>query len=351
MAAPGQSEVMKRMTRLGGLCTKHVFEWESILMNRRCRYSLSLFCCLLAASITDCSDDSGPVGGGEADLVTDVDDDTAVDTFDGDAFVIPRETARVPAGVFTMGSEESEVCRNASNETAHEVALTHNIMVTVTHTTQGQFEDLLGFNPTSFPDCGPNCPVETVNWHQAAAYCNALSEDEGHDPCYRCVGTEFRTSCSVLAEFEEQGIYDCPGYRLPTEAEWEFLYRAGTTSALYNGENRACEGEDENAAAIAWYAANSEQTPHPVGQKEPNAWGLYDMAGNVWHWCHDRYEEDLGKSPKTDPWGTDFSGTVTVRGGSWATGPSEIRGAARSSITPNTYDGAVGFRCVRSYGP
>ena len=289
---------------------------------------------------SSCSDD--PVATPELDVVAETD-------VSGDIVEQPPEgIARVLSGEFEMGSADTELCRTEGRESQHTVTITHNIVATVTSVTQAQFEDLLGYNPSLHTECA-DCPVERVNWHQAAAYCSALSEQEDLETCYQCTGSEQRTTCSVRSIFDEAAIYDCRGFRLPTEAEWEYLYRAGETASIYLGELAACTGSDAAADAIAWYSANSEETTHVVGQKEPNNWGLYDMAGNVWEWCHDRYEDDLGTADVTNPWGPSFSGFRVIRGGSFATDPGRLRASERSFAEPAASDGTVGVRCVRSY--
>lgn len=150
-----------------------------------------------------------------------------------------------------------------------------------------------------------DCPVEYVNWNEAATYCNALSSQKGLDQCYTCTGSGPSVTCSEATAYSGIKIFDCPGYRLPTDAEWEYAYRAGSTTAFYPSDGNSgtitdCDN-DPNADKIGWYRYNSAVTyagcenlsssggdpcsgPHPVGQKAPNAWGLYDMGGNVYEY-------------------------------------------------------------------
>jgi len=263
-------------------------------------------------------------------------------------------------GTFFMGSPASEPCRYPS-EDRHQVTLTHDIEVQATEVTQGQFAVLMGYNPSHFgpsgsgADCGSDCPVETVNWYEAAAYCNALSQQAGKTPCYDCIGTGKNVTCT--AAYGGQQIYACPGYRLPTEAEWEYAYRAKTTTAFYSGANDSstcttCTQKEANADVIAWNCANSGETPHPVGLKQPNAWGLHDLAGNVWEWCHDWHTgSSLGTSPVTDPWGAATGTHHLVRGGSWKYPPSLMRAALRNKDEPHYRDYNLGFRCARTLAP
>ena len=253
----------------------------------------------------------------------------------------------IPAGSFTMGSPSTESCRGI-DETQHKVTLTRGFQMSATEVPQGAFEELLGYNPSSFTDCGADCPVEQVSWHEAAAYCNALSDLDGRTPCYNCSGSGTNVTCQEHGAFTGSKLYQCPGYRLPTEAEWEYAYRAGTTTAFYNGAISSCFGSDDNAGKIGWYSSNAGGTTHPAGQKDPNAWGLHDMAGNVWEWCHDGYKQDLGSAPATDPV---FAGSSRVlRGGSWYNNPLTLRAAFRlNNLTPSNRNYfAVGFRCSRT---
>jgi len=264
-----------------------------------------------------------------------------------------------------MGSPVREPCRD-SLETPHEVTLTHRCAISTTEVTQAQFQAAMGYNPSHFSGCGGECPVETVSWHEAVAYCNALSQRAGLSACYACAGDKNTTTCQVNGQFAAKAIYDCPGYRLPTEAEWEYAYRAGSVAALYNGPIdgslcKVCPGDggvplvDKNADGIAWYCANAGGIPHPVGQKKPNARGLFDMAGNVHEWCHDLHRADLGPNTVTDPVG-DPAGTAldsqrAMRGGAWDSPVDYVRAAFREAAQgpaatmrfPNH-----GFRCART---
>ncbi|MBW2092579.1 MAG: formylglycine-generating enzyme family protein, partial [Deltaproteobacteria bacterium] len=141
-------------------------------------------------------------------------------------------------------------------------------------------------------------------------------------------------------------------YRLPTEAEWEYACRAGTQTAFASGKLAATQnGYDPNLDRMGWYKKNSNGSTHPVAQKEPNAWGLYDMHGNVWEWCQDRHERWYGKfnsTPVIDPKGGRFGKKRVFRGGSWFAGPEYCRSADRLRAPPDFKSPGLGFRVVRS---
>lgn len=253
------------------------------------------------------------------------------------------------AGEFTMGSLTSELCRE-NNETQHQVTLTHGFEIMTTEITQKSFLQLMGYNPTYFTSCGENCPVENVSWSEVAAYCNALSTRRNLTPCYSCTGSGTNVVCEEASAYYWEKIYNCLGYRLPTEAEWEYAYRAGSAAPLYSGKPVVtCNGSDANANEISWNQYNSNSVTHPVGGKTPNAIGLYDMAGNVWEWANDYWIEDLGSGAVVNPYGGTTAPNVVIRGGSSLDGPYGHRAAYRYGYFDETkryYD--VGGRCVRS---
>lgn len=247
-----------------------------------------------------------------------------------------------------MGSPPSELCRD-DDEELHHVTLTHGFLMQTTEVTRGQFQRVLGYDPSQVAACGESCPVETVSWHEAAAYCNALSAKKGLGQCYSCTGSGSGVSCSEATSYSGQKVYDCPGYRLPTEAEWEYAYRAGTTTAYYNGANdpSGCTSTDAKADAIGYYG-NLGGTTHPVSQKQKNGWDLADMAGNVWEWCHDWHTESLGSSAVTDAFGAASGDTRELRGGSFYDSPRNLRAASRNHYAPKTRHNGIGFRCGRT---
>ena len=248
---------------------------------------------------------------------------------------------------FEMGSPMEESCR-IFDEQQISVTLTNKFEIQSTEVTQDQFYAVMGYKPSyfTFTLCEGTCPVETVSWHEAAAYCNSLSSKAGLQVCYKCSGLDANVRCQETTVFAGgMGIYACNGYRLPTEAEWEYAYRAGTKTAYYNGANdqslcSSCSVKDTHADKIGWYCGNSDYRTHPVGTKMANAWGLYDMAGNVAEWCHDGYHTKIGASGVSD--------SQVWRGGSWYSIPRLIRAAFRGSESPTSRDSHIGFRCARS---
>ena len=286
---------------------------------------------------------------GLADTVTEhVTTDTILQS--ADTMLRSATWVTIPAGTFTMGSPGNGSCRY-SDEDQHHVTLTRSFEIQATEVTQRQFEALMGYNPSTFKNCGANCPVETVNWHEAVAYCNALSAQAALAPCYTCNAGGASVTCDVASAYAGANIYACPGYRLPTDAEWEYAYRAGTQKAYYRGDNDpsacGCSPPDTNLSAIAWYCANSGETPHPVGQKQGNKWHLYDMAGNVSEWCHDWYAHRLGNGAVSDPWGLPSARYRVLRGGSWSFEADFARAADRDDAEPTSRFNDIGFRCVR----
>jgi formylglycine-generating enzyme required for sulfatase activity len=259
----------------------------------------------------------------------------------------------VPAGTFIMGSPESEPCRmSKQQETQHLVTLTRSFEIARTEVTQPEFLSMLGYNPARFTGC-LGCPVEQVSWHEAAAYCNALSSLAGLPRCYLCTGSDALVTCIEQVAFRDGKIYDCSGYRLATEAEWEYAYRAGTSTTYFNGDNDLaacddCSAGDSNAAAIGWHCGNAGGTPHHVRRRMPNLLGIFDMAGNVMEWVNDWTKGDLGSAAVTDPWGNAAGPHRQVRGGSWYQAPKFMRAAARFGLLPHETRDYLGLRCART---
>ena len=234
----------------------------------------------------------------------------------------PAGYVRIAPGAFTMGSPTGEEGRE-DDETQHRVTITRGYCMKATEVTQGEWQAVMGSNPSQFTNCGANCPVEQVSWDDAVGYANALSRREGLPECY---------SDSTFT-----GL-GCRGYRLPTEAEWEYAARAGTTGATYG-----------NLDSVAWFAANSGAATHPARQKQPNAWGLYDMLGNVWEWTGDLYAEYAGSA--SDPAGAAAGSFRMIRGGSWGNLARNARAAFRYDGRPDNRYGSFGLRLVRTAVP
>lgn len=236
----------------------------------------------------------------------------------------------VPAGSFRMGSPVGK----EDEKPAHMVALDAFLMDRV-EVTQAAYERLGLPSPAHFK--GPNLPVEQVTWAQAAYFCNVRSRAEGLEPCYN----EETGACNFAAN----------GYRLPTEAEWEYACRAGANA------DYACGNDRRKLADYAWFTDNAGKKTHPVGQKKPNAWGLYDLHGNVAEWCNDVYDPHYyAASPRVNPRGPDDGKEYVLRGGAWNAGSEVLRSAYRTAENPGFSDAclardAIGFRCVRNPPP
>ena len=270
----------------------------------------------------------------------------AQDTLDED---VPDGFTLIEAGTFTMGSPASEAGRD-NVETQHQVSITRNFYMQVHEVTQEEWRELMGNNPSYFPSCGGDCPVENVTWYDAVAYANALSRAERLDECFELSDCASRAGEGMDCASVTFAGLDCEGYRLPTEAEWEYAARAGTTTAFYTGSITETECDlDPNLDEIGWYCGNADGMTHQVGQKSPNDWGLYDMSGNVQEWVWDwwvlRY---YNSSPPGDPLGPSSGWDRVVRGGCWLDEAWIARVADRSGYTPHLSFYCLGFRLARS---
>jgi sulfatase modifying factor 1 len=243
----------------------------------------------------------------------------------------------IPAGTFDMGctaAQQADGNCESEESPVHSVTLTHDFYMGETEVTQGEYQSIMGSNPSYFSSCGSTCPVEYITWHQMAEYANALSVLDGLTECFSCLDGECSTPNSP---------YTCDGYRLPTEAEWEYAARAGT-DYVYSGSSTVGD--------VAWYHSNASSQPHPVAQKLPNDWGLYDMTGNVYEWVWDWYDSSYySSSPSSDPEGPTSASSRVVRGGSWKIGASDARVAGRYGNTPSYRDSSLGFRLSRTANP
>jgi formylglycine-generating enzyme required for sulfatase activity len=243
-----------------------------------------------------------------------------------------------------MGSPWGELSRN-TDESEHSVHLTRNFAIGKYEVTQGEFNNLMKYNPSYHKLCGANCPVEQVSWHQAVEYTNALSKNRGLEECFTCTGVGNNVNCNVQSQYNGNNYYNCKGYRLPTEAEWEYAYRAGTNTAFYNGKitKTGCD-KDPVLDDIGWYCTSSI---YQVGKKKPNAWGLYDIAGNVWEWVYDWYTHQYYIYTQ-DPVGPDTGTNRVYRGGGFNYFVEGCRAAFRAKVSPSNINRGVGFRVLRS---
>ena len=217
------------------------------------------------------------------------------------------EMVVIPPGSFDMGSE------NEPNEKpVHRVTIGYAFAMGKTEVTQGQWKSIMGDNPSKYINCGDNCPIETVSWDDVQMFIQKLNEKTGKQ------------------------------YRLPSEAEWEYACRAGARQEFCGGDNMD---------SIGWYgglakpAGNSGKAPNPAATKQPNAFGLYDMSGNVWEWTEDSYHENYNGAP-TD--GSAWQGDDTLRvprGGSWS---YLQRAAKRGGSEPKFRFGTIGFRLAKT---
>jgi formylglycine-generating enzyme required for sulfatase activity len=216
---------------------------------------------------------------------------------------VKMEFVLIRPGSFTMGSDE-----NINEKPAHKVTITKPFYLGKYEVTQEQWEKVMGSNPCHFK--GPKLPVEQVSWNDCQSF---------------------------LAKLQEKS----PGqkFALPTEAQWEYACRAGSTSDYCFGDG------DANLGEYAWYSSNAGNQTHPVGGKKPNAWGLYDMHGNVWEWCNDAYRP-YSTEAVSDPTGAS-SGARVLRGGAWHISPGNLRSAGRDGAAPDFRDHYfIGLRCV-----
>ncbi|MGO9466259.1 MAG: formylglycine-generating enzyme family protein [Isosphaeraceae bacterium] len=246
---------------------------------------------------------------------------------DADVFVnsIDMKLMRIPSGSYLMGALPEEADASKDERPQHRVRITRPFYLGVYEVTQHEYRQVMGHNPSKFQDSDQQ-PVEQVSWLDAVKFCNKLSEREGRKPYYRIEG-------------DVVSVTGGNGYRLPTEAEWEYACRAGSSTRYPFGDDVAGLGD------YAWYEKNSGAKTHAVGQKRPNAWGLHDMLGNVWEWCADGYDGNYYSSPPpADPPGAAGASHRVPRGGSWSDSPWGCRPAFRNGDEPSYRSFDLGFR-------
>ena len=215
-----------------------------------------------------------------------------------------------------MGSPASDPDAESDEKPQHQVTL-KSFSIGKYSVTQEQYQAVMGNNPSNFKD-NPKNPVENVSWNDAQEFCKKLSQLTGKK------------------------------YRLPTEAEWEYACRAGTQTRFYFGDDAAKLGD------YGWYNENSGSKTHPVGQKKPNDWGLYDMSGNVWEWCEDPYHDSYANKPENiknngnTAWPSSDISLRVMRGGSWPVNSRYCRSANRYGYDADSRDNIIGFRLVLS---
>ena len=223
---------------------------------------------------------------------------------------IGMEFVLIPAGIFTMGSPNLDPHADNDEKPAHQVTISESFYMGKYEVTQAQWKAVMGENPSRFK--GDDRPVENVSWEDAQQFIRKINAIEGKEAC-----------------------------RLPTEAEWEYAARAGTTTLYSFGDNITQLGD------YAWYAVNSGETTHPVGEKKLNPWGLYDMHGNVWEWVQDWYAPYTAEAV-TDPIGPAIGAYLLLRGGGWGDAAQDARSADRLWRHPGVRGGNLGFRCLSS---
>ncbi|MCR4620306.1 MAG: formylglycine-generating enzyme family protein [Paludibacteraceae bacterium] len=236
------------------------------------------------------------------------------------------EMTLVKGGIYNMGNERETLFEDELP--VHQVSL-RDFYIGVYEVSQAEWQAVMGENPSFFK--GDNNPVDNVSWYDALRFCNKLSEKSGLEPCYN-----FRRGNTV--EFNASAN----GYRLPTEAEWEYAARGGSLSKnyLYAGS--------EDVDMVGWHKGNSKGETHEGGLLQANELGLYDMSGNVWEWCWDWYASEYEQGPQTNPTGPNYGVERCRRGGGWYSVAKSSRNTNRIGTPPTTKLNYVGVRVVRN---
>jgi formylglycine-generating enzyme required for sulfatase activity len=250
------------------------------------------------------------------------------------ACTAPSNMVLIHGGTFIMGSPENEIDRD-DDEPQHKVTVSSFYMGR-TEVNQKDYKEVMGINPSSFK--GDNLPVEGVTWFNAIEFCNRLSDLEGLTPAYTVKGTNVTWDRSA------------DGYRLPTGAEWEYACRAGTQTPFSTGNNITTKQANYDGFP---YNNNPKGTIRDrtveVKSFAPNAWGLYNMHGNVWEWCWDLYGE-YASGDQIDPVGASSGSERIVRGGGWRVHAQYLRSANRYKVSPSHASNGLGFRLVLPHG-
>lgn len=238
------------------------------------------------------------------------------------------DLVEIPGGLFLMGTPENQRGHQFDEEPVHTVQISPFSCMRFP-VTRRLYKKVMGQDPSFPAGATDNRPVNRVTWFQALDFCNRLSKRDGFKPCYQ------------IKDAQVEWHFAANGYRLLTEAEWEYACRAGTTTRWSFGD------DEERLGDHAWFGANSNSQPQSVGGKLPNAWGLYDMHGNVWEWCWDIYGPYTAEF-KIDPTGAKKGIDHILRGGTCVGSPGLLRSALRYRIQSESRSELIGFRCARS---
>ena len=224
------------------------------------------------------------------------------------------EFVEIPPGEFLMGCSVGDSECDSDEKPLHKITLTKPFLIGKYEVTQAEWKKVMGNNPANFSKCGDTCPIENVSWNDAQEFIQRLCKMEKMNPCH---------------------------YSLPSEAQWEYAARAGTQTRFYWGN----KVRDD----YLWYDPNAKDTTHPVGKKKPNAWGLYDMLGNVWEWTGDTYDANYySKSVAIDPEVQTKTQKYVMRGGSWDHDDQYCRVSDRDFGVPDMDFNTVGFRIIKT---